>query len=118
MVRIVGGGKGKSVGRPGYPQLKRTGLMTRAKTGVTGKITQNSVTRLFKRNPANRTAIIGTSKDVLGDTNQRFNRISNPTARIFKRRKGVAQGTGDSGNNTRVKRGKTTNYSNRDLKKY
>jgi hypothetical protein len=115
MTRIVGGGGKnpvKSVGRPGFTKLDKTGLR-RAGRGMVGVVSPRSVRRLFKRNPANRTAIIGTSKDVLGDANQKWNRAETSSPTILKKPSLTQVGTAHK----KTKRGPLNNYSNQRITK-
>lgn len=124
MTRIVGGGGpagSKSVGRSGFgKKLTKTGLITRGNKILS--VTPKSVRRLFARNPANRTALIGTSKDVLGDANQKWNRVTgqsrnaNSVEPAGVRIRKAAPGTADQ--TRRVKKGTSSNYGNKNLKKY
>jgi hypothetical protein len=124
MAKIVGGGGpagSKSVGRTGFgTKLSKTGLITRGNKILS--VTPKSVRRLFARNPANRTAIIGTDKDVLGDANQKWNRVigqkrnANSVEPSGTRIRKAAPGTADQ--TRRVKRGVSSNYQNKNLKKF
>lgn len=118
MARIVGGGGKnpvKSVGRPGFKGLVKTGLMTRAEQGV-GRITPKSVTRLFKRDPAKRTALIGTGAEI-GDAAQQWNLQANPNPTVVKKSSQMQTGTSDKGNRRRIRRQLATNYQNKRLRK-
>lgn len=117
MTRIVGGGGKnpvKSVGRPGFKRISKSG-MRRAKQGVVGVMSTRSVRTLFKRNPANRTAIIGTGKDVLGSPNQKWSRTASPTPKIVKKAKPTS--TSDVSGERRIERGAANNYLSQRIKK-
>jgi len=126
MTRIISGGGAagsKIVGRPGgYAGLKKTGLLTRA--NKIKHVTPQRVRRLYARSPSNRTAIIGTSKDVLMDSNLKWNlasvrmRDSNQFTPFGKRKLKVAPGTADQGNNARERRQPNKNYTNLKIVKY
>jgi hypothetical protein len=127
MTRIITGGGpagSKIVGRPGgYHGLKKTGLITRG--NKIKKITQQNVRTLVAHDPSKRTSrkVFHTSKDVLGDTNQRWNRAnvrmrdSNQAKPFGIRRLKVAPGTRDQGNATRETRMPSVDYTNRKIVK-
>jgi len=80
-----------SVGRPGFRQLIHTGIRRGNKIQ---KVTRVSVNRKFRKDPQSKSNLnlIGTSQDVLGSTNQRFNLADapNPTVKRSANFKNVA----------------------------